>query len=134
QFALSSPDSTELSLWTQRLTEHLRDAPALTDVAGDLQERGPQAWVDIGRDAAARLGIRVSDVADALYDAFGQRQVSTIFTHANQYRVVLEVDGRFQLGPDAIGRIHVATADGRQTPLSGIARIETRAAPLMVSH
>ena len=134
QFSLSSPDSAELSLWTERLIDHLRDAPALADVAGDLQDRGLQAWVDIDRDAAARLGIRVSDVADALYDAFGQRQVSTIFTHANQYRVVLEVDGRFQLGPDAIGRIHVATADGRQTPLSGIARIETRAAPLMVSH
>ncbi|MFZ7095976.1 multidrug efflux RND transporter permease subunit [Luteimonas dalianensis] len=134
QFALTSPDSAQLALWTDRLIENLREAPALADVAGDLQDRGLQAWVDIDRDAAARLGIQVSDVANALYDAFGQRQISTIFTHANQYRVVLEVDGRFQLGPDAIGRIHVATSDGRQTPLSGIARVETRAAPLMVSH
>ena len=134
QFALASPDSAELALWTDRLLDSLRDAPALADVAGDLQDRGLQAWVDIDRDAAARLGIRVSDVADALYDAFGQRQVSTIFTHANQYRVVLEVDGRFQLGPEAIGRIHVATSDGRQTPLSGLARVETRTSPLMVSH
>ena len=134
QFALTSPDGAQLAQWTDRLIDTLRQAPALADVAGDLQNRGLQAWVDIDRDAAARLGIRVSDVADALYDAFGQRQISTIFTHANQYRVVLEVDGRFQLGPDAIGRIHVATSDGRQTPLSGIARVETRAAPLMVSH
>ena len=134
QFALTSPDSAELAQWTDRLIERLHVAPALADVAGDLQNRGLQAWVDIDRDAAARLGIRVSDVADALYNAFGQRQISTIFTHANQYRVVLEVDSRFQLGPEAIGRIHVATSDGRQTPLSGVARVETRAAPLMVSH
>ncbi|MEN1943632.1 multidrug efflux RND transporter permease subunit [Luteimonas sp. MJ293] len=134
QFALTSPDSTELALWADRLIERLQDAPAMAAVAGDLQDRGLQAWVDIDRDAAARLGISVSNVADALYDAFGQRQISTIFTHANQYRVVLEVDGRFQLGPEAIGRIHVATGDGQQTPLAGIARIETRAAPLMVSH
>lgn len=134
QFALTSPDSEELALWSDRMIETLRGAPALADVSGDLQNRGLQAWVDIDRDAAARLGIRVADVADALYDAFGQRQISTIFTHANQYRVVLEVDGRFQLGPEAIGRIHVATSDGSQTPLAGIARVETRAAPLMVSH
>jgi multidrug efflux pump len=73
-------------------------------------------------------------VADALYDAFGQRQISTIFTQANQYRVVLEADAQFQLGPEAIERIYVATADGGQTPLAGIARVSTRNAPLLVSH
>ncbi len=134
QFALTTPDAAELSEWTGRLLQELRRQPALADVASDLQDQGLQAWVDIDRDAAARLGIRISDVADALYDAFGQRQVSTIFTHANQYRVVLEADPRFQLGPEAIGRIHVATADGGQTPLSGLARIETRPAALQVSH
>src|SRR5690606_7685793 len=134
QFALTTPDATALSLWTGRLLEALRREPALADVASDLADQGLQAWVDIDRDAAARLGIPVSTVADALYDAFGQRQVSTIFTHANQYRVVLEADPRFQLGPEAIGRIHVATADGRQTPLSGIASIQTRPAALQVSH
>ncbi len=134
QFALTTPDAAALSLWTGRLLEALREEPALADVASDLADQGLQAWVDIDRDAAARLGIPVSAVADALYDAFGQRQVSTIFTHANQYRVVLEADPRFQLGPEAIGRIHVATADGRQTPLSGIASIQTRPAALQVSH
>ncbi|MCR6685230.1 multidrug efflux RND transporter permease subunit [Pseudoxanthomonas sp.] len=134
QFALTTPDVAELSEWTGKLLRELRTRPALADVASDLQDQGLQAWVDIDRDAAARLGIQVSAVADALYDAFGQRQVSTIFTHANQYRVVLEADPRFQLGPEAIGRIHVATADGGQTPLSGIARIETRPAALQVSH
>ncbi|KAF1685892.1 multidrug transporter subunit MdtC [Pseudoxanthomonas broegbernensis] len=134
QFALTTPDAAELSAWTERLLRALRAEPSLAEVASDLQDQGLQAWVDIDRDAAARLGIPVSAVADALYDAFGQRQVSTIFTHANQYRVVLEADPRFQLGPEAIGRIHVATADGRQTPLSGIATVHTRPAALQVSH
>ena len=134
QFALTSPDSAALATWTPRMIEHLRGTGALADVSGDLQDDGLQAWVDIDRDAAARLGIRASDIADALYDAFGQRQISTIFTQANQYRVVLEADAQFQLGPDAIERIFVATADGGQTPLSGIARVSTRTAPLLVSH
>jgi len=134
QFALTTPDAGELSEWTGRLLRELRAEPALADVASDLQDQGLQAWVDIDRDAAARLGIPVSSIADALYDAFGQRQVSTIFTHANQYRVVLEADPRFQLGPEDIGRIHVATADGGQTPLSGIATVQTRPTALQVSH
>jgi len=134
QFALTSPDPDALAAWTPRMIEHLRQSGALRDVSGDLQNEGLQAFVDIDRDAAARLGIRASDVADALYDAFGQRQISTIFTQANQYRVVLEADAQFQLGPEAIERIHVATADGGQTPLAGIARVGTRNAPLLVSH
>ncbi|HRO87983.1 MAG TPA: multidrug efflux RND transporter permease subunit [Chiayiivirga sp.] len=134
QFALTSPDQDALAAWTPRMIEHLRGTGALADVSGDMQNDGLQAFVDIDRDAAARLGIRASDVADALYDAFGQRQISTIFTQANQYRVVLEADAQFQLGPDAIERIHVATADGGQTPLAGIARVSTRTAPLLVSH
>ena len=134
QFALTSPDHAMLETWTPRMLEHLRGAGALADVSSDLQNEGLQAFVDIDRDAAARLGIQASDVADALYDAFGQRQISTIFTQSNQYRVVLEADAQFQLGPDAIERIFVATADGRQTPLSGIARVATRNAPLQVSH
>jgi len=134
QFALTSPDSAALATWTPRMIDHLRGTGALADVSGDLQDDGLQAWVDIDRDAAARLGIQASAIADALYDAFGQRQISTIFTQANQYRVVLEADAQFQLGPDAIERIYVATADGGQTPLSGIARVSTRTAPLLVSH
>src|SRR5690606_17492551 len=92
QFALTSPDSAALATWTPRMIEHLRGTGALADVSGDLQDDGLQAWVDIDRDAAARLGIQASAIADALYDAFGQRQISTIFTQSNQYRVVLEAD------------------------------------------
>ena len=134
QFTLTSPDSDALAQWTPTLLEHLRGQAALRDVASDLQDRGLQAHVVIDRAAAARLGISVDAVADALYDAFGQRQISTIFTQANQYRVVLEARPDAALGPDAIARLHVAAPDGGQVPLAGIARIEQRPAHLLVNH
>ncbi|MCQ4051813.1 hypothetical protein FK514_26455, partial [Klebsiella pneumoniae] len=89
QFSLETPDGELLQEWTPRLVEALRERPELTDVASDLQSSGLQIYLDIDRDAAARLGIQVADITDALYDAFGQRQISTIFTQASQYRVVL---------------------------------------------
>ncbi|WP_306665982.1 efflux RND transporter permease subunit, partial [Klebsiella pneumoniae] len=83
QFTLESPDSALLETWTPRLVEALREQPELTDVASDLQNRGLQVFLDIDRDAAARLGINVGTIDDALYDAFGQRQISTIYTQAS---------------------------------------------------
>ncbi|PZQ18489.1 MAG: multidrug transporter subunit MdtB [Rhodanobacter denitrificans] len=134
QFSLTSPDFAELAAWTPRLLERLQSAGPLADVASDLQDQGLQAYIAIDRNAAARLGVSVSAIADALYDAFGQRQISTIFTQANQYRVVLEARQDFQFGPEAIARIRVAAADGQQVPLSGIARIEERPSALLVNH
>ena len=134
QFTLTSPDSDQLAQWTPRLLAHLRQSAALADVASDLQDQGLQAHVLIDRVAAARLGISVDAVADALYDAFGQRQISTIFTQANQYRVVLEARPDAAFGPDAIARLHVAGPDGRQVPLNGVARIEQRPAHLLINH
>ncbi len=134
QFTLTSPDSDQLAQWTPRLLAHLRQSAALADVASDLQDQGLQAHVLIDRVAAARLGISVDAVADALYDAFGQRQISTIFTQANQYRVVLEARPDVAFGPDAIARLHVSGPDGRQVPLNGIARIEQRPAHLLINH
>ncbi len=134
QFTLTSPDSDQLAQWTPRLLAHLRQSAALADVASDLQDQGLQAHVLIDRVAAARLGISVDAVADALYDAFGQRQISTIFTQANQYRVVLEARPDAAFGPDAIARLHVAGPDGKQVPLNGIARIEQRPAHLLINH
>ncbi|MEG2802990.1 MdtB/MuxB family multidrug efflux RND transporter permease subunit [Stenotrophomonas sp.] len=134
QFTLTSPDSDALARWTPTLLAHLQQSGALADVASDLQDQGLQAHVLIDRVAAARLGISVDAVADALYDAFGQRQISTIFTQANQYRVVLEARPDVAFGPEAIARLHVAGADGRQVPLSGIARIEQRPAHLLINH
>ncbi|MCS4237031.1 MdtB/MuxB family multidrug efflux RND transporter permease subunit [Stenotrophomonas sp. BIGb0135] len=134
QFTLTSPDSDQLAQWTPRLLAHLQQSAALADVASDLQDQGLQAHVLIDRVAAARLGIQVDAVADALYDAFGQRQISTIFTQANQYRVVLEARPDVAFGPDAIARLHVAGPDGKQVPLNGIARIEQRPAHLLINH
>ncbi|WP_258224007.1 multidrug efflux RND transporter permease subunit, partial [Stenotrophomonas sp. HMWF003] len=134
QFTLTSPDSEQLAHWTPRLLAHLQQSAALADVASDLQDQGLQAHVLIDRVAAARLGISVDAVADALYDAFGQRQISTIFTQANQYRVVLEARPDATFGPGAIARLHVAGPDGRQVPLNGIARIEQRPAHLLINH
>jgi len=134
QFILTTPDVDELSRWVPRLLAHLARQPALQDVTSDLQDGGLQAYVDIDRAAAARLGVPIARIADALYDAFGQRQISTIFTHANQYRVVLEVAPEFQLSPADIGRLHVAAGDGRPVPLAGLARIEQRSTALLVNH
>ncbi|MET1077717.1 MAG: MdtB/MuxB family multidrug efflux RND transporter permease subunit [Pseudomonas sp.] len=134
QFSLESPDAALLEEWTPKLTEALRQQPELIDVANDLQNQGLQVYLNIDRDAAARLGVSVSAIDDALYDAFGQRQISTIYTQASQYRVVLESRDGGRIGPQALQQIHVATADGQQVPLVSLARVEERAAALAVNH
>src|SRR5690606_22404861 len=134
QFSLESPDGELLEEWTPRLVEALRARPELSDVASDLQNRGLQLFLDIDRDAAARLGVSVADITDALYDAFGQRQISTIYTQASQYRVVLESDGADRLGPQALRQIHLTSAEGGQVPLSALVRLEERATPLLINH
>jgi multidrug efflux pump len=134
QFTVTSPDSKLLSEWVPRLVERLQAEQPLADVASDLQDSGLQAYLDIDRDAASRLGVSIAAIDSALYSAFGQRQVSTIFTQANQYRVVLEVHPDFQQGPQALARIHVPGADGAQVPIAAIAKISERATPLVVTH
>ena len=134
QFTLESPESALLEEWTPRLVEALRKQPELTDVASDQQNRGLQVYLQIDRDAASRLGVSVSTIDDALYDAFGQRQISTIYTQASQYRVVLESRDGGRIGMAALGQIHVATAEGGQVPLSSLANIEERPASLLINH
>ncbi|WP_313026100.1 MdtB/MuxB family multidrug efflux RND transporter permease subunit [Pseudomonas lopnurensis] len=134
QFSLETPDSELLQEWTPRLVEALRERPELTDVASDLQSSGLQIYLDIDRDAAARLGIQVSDITDALYDAFGQRQISTIFTQASQYRVVLEAEAGNRLGPQALEQLFVQSEGGTPVRLSSLARLEQRNAPLLINH
>jgi multidrug efflux pump len=134
QFSLESPDMALLESWTPKLVEALSQQAALSDVASDLQNRGLQVYLQIDRDAAARLGVSVSAIDDALYDAFGQRQISTIFTQASQYRVVLESQGAGSLGPAALEQIHVRSASGEQVRLSALAKIEQRSAALLVNH
>ncbi|MCL4701348.1 MAG: MdtB/MuxB family multidrug efflux RND transporter permease subunit [Burkholderiaceae bacterium] len=134
QFSLEDADPERLALWVPRMVERMRAIPALADVASDLQDRGLQAWLEIDRDAAGRLGLSMSAIDNALYSAFGQRQVSTIFTQANQYRVVLEVAPQFQASPSSLEAIHVSASTGQLVPLSSIARVVERPTALVVNH
>ena len=134
QFTLEDADGNNLSIWVPKLVERLRALPQLADVASDLQDQGLQAYVDIDRSTAARLGVTPAAVDNALYNAFGQRLISTIFTQSNQYRVVLEVHPDYQNGPTSLNDIYVTSADGQQVRLSALARIVERTGPLSISH
>jgi multidrug efflux pump len=134
QVTLSSPDHAELSRAAEQLQAHLAQLPQFTEVTSDLQNGGLQAYVEIDRDAAGRLGLSVAAIDDALYNAFGQRIVSTIFTQASQYRVILEVGPEHQQGPRALENLYVTGAGGAQIPLSSVARISERTAPLVINH
>ncbi|MFV3406197.1 MdtB/MuxB family multidrug efflux RND transporter permease subunit [Pseudomonas sp. NY15463] len=134
QFSLSSPDADMLAEWSGKLVQALQQRPELQDVASDLQDKGLQVYLVIDRDLASRLGVSVSQITNALYDAFGQRQISTIYTQASQYRVVLQAQTAASLGPQALESIHVKTAEGSQVRLSALARVEQRQAQLAISH
>ena len=134
QFTMETADPNELSLWNSRLVDRLSRSPYLADVASDLQDQGLQAYVAIDRDAAGRLGITTAAIDNILYDAFGQRLVSTIFTQSNQYRVVLEVQPEYKRGPAALNDLYIASSTGTQVPLGSIATILEKPAPLVVNH
>ncbi|GKS89723.1 efflux RND transporter permease subunit [Acidovorax sp. SUPP2539] len=131
-FTLTTPDPALLDTWVPRLVERLRARGELADVASDLQQQGRQAHVEVDRDAAARLGLTVADIATALQNAYAQRQIATLFTQASQYRVVLEVDPRHARGLDALQTTFVSTPSGRSVPLAAVARITQQPAPLQV--
>lgn len=134
QLTLSNPDLSVLSQWAPKLVDKLSETPGLADVAHDLQDEGLQTYVDIDRDAASRLGISASAVDEALYDAFGQRLISTIFTQSNQYRVVLEVAPQFRQDPSALTRIYVPTTNNTLVPLASIATISERRTVLAINR
>lgn len=134
QFTMETADPNELSLWNSRLVDRLSRAPYLADVASDLQDQGLQAYVAIDRDAAGRMGITTAAIDNILYDAFGQRLVSTIFTQSNQYRVVLEVQPEYKRGPAALNDLYIASSTGKQVPLGSIATILEKPAPLVINH
>ncbi|RQO69294.1 multidrug transporter subunit MdtB [Aquitalea sp. FJL05] len=134
QFTLQATSPDDLSLWVPKLVHKLNQLPELADVASDLQDKGLQAYVNINRDAAARLGVTTAAIDNALYDAFGQRLISTIFTQTNQYRVVLEVDAQSQRGPLSLKGIYVPTASGGPVPLDTVASIEERPTALTINH
>ena len=138
QFLLSSPDAAALSTWTTQLVERLRNLPQLADVGSDMQEQGLQAYIEIDRSAASRLGVTVAAIDNALYNAFGQRLISTIFTQSNQYRVVLEADPAWRTSPRMLGQLYVpstlSASTGVQIPLSSVARVVEKPASLVVNH
>jgi multidrug efflux pump subunit AcrB len=134
QYTLEDADLDELQQWAPKVLEKMRALPQLQDVASDQQLSGLQASLKIDRDTAARLGIQAQAIDDVLYDAFGQRQVSTIFTQLNQYRVILEVKPEFQSSPDALQSIYVRSSSGDQVPLSAFTSFESTVAPLSISH
>ena len=134
QYTLEDADPAELAQWAPKIEEKLRGLPQLRDVASDLQANGLQLKLTIDRDTAARLGVLPQAVDDALYDAFGQRQVSTIFTQLNQYRVILELKPEFQKDPDTLARLYVRSQSGEQVPLSAFASAKIEPTPLAVSH
>jgi multidrug efflux pump len=134
QYSLEDPSVTELNAWAPRLVDRLRARPELRDVASDQQDQGLETSVRIDRSTASRLGITPQMIDDALYNAFGQRQIATIFTQLNQYRVVLEVKPEFRRDPAALQHIHLRSAGGGQVPLSTVTSIEERATALLVSH
>ena len=134
QYSLEDPDQAELGKYTRMMVSELGKEPVVTDVASDLQANGLGAQLAIDRDTAARLGVAMADVDNTLYDAFGQRQVSTIFTQLNQYHVVMEVEPNFQTDPSTLNNLYVKSSNGTQVPLSQLAHWEQTTAQLAIGH
>jgi multidrug efflux pump len=134
QYTLRSDDLQGMVQWTPKILSKMRTLPALADVNSDQQNRGLEISLQIDRATAARVGVTPLAIDSTLYDAFGQRPVSTIYTRLNQYHVVMEVDPRFAQDPDALQFIYVPAADGRQVPLSTFARYDRSTGPLSINH
>jgi len=134
QYTLQSPDTHELYHWAPLLFERLRGLPGLQDVNSDLQLSSPQITVDIDRDKASAHGVSVDQIESALGAAYGSKQVSTIFTPANQYWVILEVDPRFQRDPSALEQLYIRSSRGVLVPLNSVARLTPGLGPLTVNH
>ena len=134
QFSVEDADPVELSLWVPRLVERLRSIPQLVDVVSDLQDEGLQAYVEIDRATAGRLGVTPASIDNALYNAFGQRQISTIFTQTSQYRVVLEVKPEFQVGPASLDSLYIGSTSGQPVKLSAVAKVIEKPTPLVINH
>ena len=134
QYSIEDASTTELVQWSNIILRKFRTLPALADVATDQTTDGLQASLVIDRDTASRLGITPQNIDDTLYDAFGQRQVSTMFTQQNQYHVILEVSPKFQRNPSALDNIYVKSSNGTQVPLSTFTHFEQKPTTLAISH
>ena len=134
QYILQDADAAELAEWTPKLVQKLGQLPQLTDVASDQQVNGLQLNVDVDREKASRLNVLTQAIDDTLYDAFGQRQVSIIFTQLNQFRVILEVEPKFRESPDLLDKIYVKSSSGQPVPLSAFATMHVSNTPLSIPH
>jgi multidrug efflux pump len=134
QFTLWDPDIKELYAWAPKVFERMKTIPTLVDVSNDRDEGGLQLDVKIDRDAAARMGVKISDIDNALNNAFSQRQISTIYSQRNQYRVILEIDPRLQRDPSDLVNIYVPGNAGAQVPLMSVISVEKGLTPLVVNH
>ena len=136
QFVLEDANPDEFNTWVPKLVDRLRQLPQLEDVASDQENQGLSAYLTIDRDTAGRFGITPATVDNALYDAFGQRIVSTIFTQSNQYRVILQADSSLMASLDSLGTLYLpsSTAVGGEVPLSALVKVSTRTAPLSIDH
>jgi len=134
QYSIEDPNSNELAAYASRFVQRLKDLPELADVASDLQTHGLGASVDIDRQTAMRVGINASAIDETLYDAFGQRQVSTLFTQLNQYHVVLEVQPQFRTRPHNLHDIYIKSTTGAPVPLSAITEFSSSSMPILISH
>ncbi len=134
QFTLDTANPDELATWVHRHVDGLQKLPQFADVASDLQDQGLQAFLVIDRDTAGRLGVTPAGIDNVLYNAFGQRLVSTIFTQSNQYRVVLEVKPEFRIGPQALRELYVPGTGGTQVPLSAVTQLIEKPGVLAISH
>lgn len=134
QYSLQSPDLSELNEWAPRIVSALRKLPQLRDVTSDLLTGGLKTSIVVNRDAAARLGVNLSEIDSTLYDAFGQRLVSTVYKRYNQHRVVLELEDAFLDSPAALDQIYVRSAQGQMVPLQSVARVQTTSSQLAVTH
>jgi multidrug efflux pump len=134
QFVLQSPSMADLTEWVPKLMAKLHEEPELQDLANDLQTQGRQVYIDLDRAAASRYGIATTQVSNILYNAYGQRLISTIFTQSNQYRVVLEVKPEFRAGPLALDRLYLTSSSGTQVQLSSLAHIVEQPAQLAIAR
>ena len=134
QYTLTDADSNELAHWAAIFVDRMRAIPGIADVASDQANAGPMLDVTVNREVASSFGILPSTIDNVLDDAFGQRIVSTIFSPLNQYHVVLEVDPRFQYGPQALKDIYLNSSSGQQVPLSTLVNTTIKPAPIVVNH
>ena len=134
QYTLMDTDGAELAHWAPLLVQQMRLNPRLANITSDQQDQGLATFIDVDRDAALRLGVTMQSVQDTLDDAFGQRQVTTIFSQSNQYRVVLEADPRWQADPNMLAQLRVPGLNDAQVPLTDFARMRRGLAPLSIAH